>query len=99
MDAITQKLLNDFSKSQPALQLPGKPYAIAGIQLGDLIVAAGAAQAPAAHVDPIGALATVAGTVGDPTAALVSSVNTRLGTIQAKVDAVIASLIAAGLMS
>ena len=39
MDAITKALLNKFSESQPALQLPGVPAADAGVKLGDLIAA------------------------------------------------------------
>lgn len=37
LDPKVKKLLNDFSKSQPALQLTGEPAATAGIQLGDLL--------------------------------------------------------------
>jgi hypothetical protein len=40
MDAVTKKLLNDFCKTQPALNVPGTPAAVAGIQLGDLIESA-----------------------------------------------------------
>lgn len=39
-----KKLLNDFSKSQPALNLPGRPADQAGIKLGDLIEAAAAGE-------------------------------------------------------
>jgi len=39
-----KKLLNDFSKSQPALNLPGLPADQAGIKLGDLIEAAAAGE-------------------------------------------------------
>lgn len=39
-----KKLLNDFSKSQPALNLPGVPAPEAGIQLGDLLEAAAAGE-------------------------------------------------------
>lgn len=41
---------------------------------------------------PIGAMAPVAGTVGDPTAALASSVDSRLATIQTAFDAEITSI-------
>jgi len=37
LDPKVKKLLNDFSKSQPALQLVGEPAATAGVQLGDLL--------------------------------------------------------------
>lgn len=40
LDPKIQKLLNDFSKSQPALQLVGVPAAKAGVQLGDLLAQA-----------------------------------------------------------
>jgi hypothetical protein len=39
-----KKLLNDFSKSQPALNLPGLPADQSGIKLGDLIEAAAAGE-------------------------------------------------------
>jgi S1-C subfamily serine protease len=39
-----KKLLNDFSKSQPALNLPGLPADKSGIKLGDLIEAAAAGE-------------------------------------------------------
>lgn len=39
LDAKVQKLLNDFSKSQPALNLKGVPAAKSGVKLGDLIAA------------------------------------------------------------
>jgi hypothetical protein len=37
LDAKVKKLLNDFSKSQPALNETGKPAAISGLKIGDLI--------------------------------------------------------------
>ena len=37
IDPVTIKYLNDFQKTQPALQKPGVPAAKAGIMLGDLI--------------------------------------------------------------
>ena len=107
MDAITQKILNDFSKSQPALQLPGKPSAIAGIKLGDLIAQAAIdIDGVAAHVASLGALAAVGvapttiigpltpvgvGAV-DTACALAVDVNTELGTLQAKIDTVIGTV-------
>lgn len=39
-----KKLLNDFSKSQPALNLPGLPADQSGVKLGDLIEAAAAGE-------------------------------------------------------
>lgn len=49
LDPKIQKLLNDFSKSQPALQQVGVPAATAGVQLGDLLAQAllGAASSDA----------------------------------------------------
>ena len=40
LNTVTKKLLNDFYKSQPALNLPGKPAAVSGIALGTIIEAA-----------------------------------------------------------
>jgi hypothetical protein len=40
LDPKTQKLLNDFSKSQPALNQPGVPASKSGVLLGDLLAAA-----------------------------------------------------------
>ena len=107
MDAITQKVLNDFCKTQIALQLPGKPAATSGIQLGDLIAdAANDLATPASHVAVLGALATV-GTAGitligaltpvgvgavDVACALATDVDTELGILQAKIDAVTPSI-------
>lgn len=40
LDPVTKKLLNDFFKSQPALNKPGVPAAKSGILLGDIMEAA-----------------------------------------------------------
>jgi hypothetical protein len=37
MDPVVKKLLNDFHKTQPALNIPGKPFPEGGVKLGDLI--------------------------------------------------------------
>jgi hypothetical protein len=37
LDATIKKLLNDFSKTQIALNEPGKPALVSGVKLGDLI--------------------------------------------------------------
>ena len=39
-------MLNDFSKTQPALNFPGVPALISGLQLGDILDAALVAVAP-----------------------------------------------------
>jgi hypothetical protein len=129
MDAITKALLNKFSESQPALQLPGVPAADAGVKLGDLIAAgsnpvAGTVAAIPASANlsvPVVAAATVANTditasqlavvAADLNAALDnkadnadlvtlgSEVESRMDAVEAKINAVIASLKAAGLMA
>jgi hypothetical protein len=40
LSASVKTLLNKFSESQPALNLPGEPAATSGIKLGDLIAEA-----------------------------------------------------------
>jgi len=40
LDATTKELLNKFAETQPALNVSGKPAAIAGIKLGDLLASA-----------------------------------------------------------
>lgn len=49
LDPKVKQLLNDFSKSQPALNLEGKPAAESGIPLGDLIDAGGTDNAALAQ--------------------------------------------------
>lgn len=100
MDAITKKLLNDFSKTQIGLQLPGVPAAQAGIQLGDLIAAG--SNPVAADVAALGSLASVGNSgisaigpltqvepaLTDTSAALLTDTNTNLNLLQAKIDAI-----------
>ena len=59
MDAVTKNLLNHFSDSQPALQIPGAPAAVAGIKLGDLIEAGSNPQAATVAAIPASANLTV----------------------------------------
>jgi hypothetical protein len=54
--------------------------------------------APVAHVAAVGALPAVGGAV-DPTAALVVDVDARILSLQAKVDELLAAMVAAGVMS
>ncbi|CAB5220625.1 hypothetical protein UFOVP244_14 [uncultured Caudovirales phage] len=69
MTASIKALLNNFSKSQPALNEPGKPSAVSGVKLGDLIeqaetsaVAKAAAYTPA---NPANWGASAPATVGE----------------------------------
>jgi hypothetical protein len=59
MDAVTKNLLNHFSDSQPALQIPGAPAAVASIKLGDLIEAGSNPQAATVAAIPASANLTV----------------------------------------
>ena len=52
LDPRIQRLLNDFSKSQPALQLVGVPASRAGVQLGDLLAQALADSASTESFSP-----------------------------------------------
>lgn len=82
LDPKVQKLLNDFSKSQPALNLAGVPASKSGVKLGDLIAAAAAgAAAPTTTYTPT---VTANWTGADPT------------NLQDALDRVAAALVAAG---
>lgn len=95
MDARVQKLLNDFSKSQPALNLPGVPAAEAAIQLGDLIASGSnpvaavvAALSPATSADLTGADSVDQ-----------STLESEISLLKGKINAILSALKAAGLMS
>lgn len=102
LDAKTKQLLNDFSKSQIALNDISKPAATSGIQLGDLIDEAMNAQIEADLSDKadkpttitvLGALAAVGTTDGTLTdAALATDVDDRISDLQSKLDDLIAAL-------
>lgn len=97
LDPKTKQLLNDFSKSQPALNQPGEPADSSGVLLGDLIEAGG--NPVAASVAALGALAPVTATDGTGTdAALATDVDARVASLQGKIDAILAALKAAGIM-
>lgn len=94
LDPKIKQLLNDFSKSQPALNLPGEPADASGVLLGDLIDAGGnpvaasvAAFAPATSADLTGA-----DTVDQ------ASLEAEIGSLKAKVNSLLAALKAAGIM-
>jgi hypothetical protein len=95
MDATIKKLLNDFSKSQPALNLPGVPAAVSGIQLGDLI---DAGSNPVAATVAAFSPATSASLTGADTVSKTATEG-EIASLKAKVNAIIAALQAAGLMA
>lgn len=96
--ALTQAqkdLLNKFADSQPALQEPGKPASEAGIKLGDLL---DAGSNPVAANVPAFAPATSADLTGADTVDQ-ATLESEIGDLKAKVNALIAALVAAGLMA
>jgi len=98
MTQAQKELLNKFAESQPALQEAGKPASEAGIKLGDLLAAG--SNPVAASVALLGTTAALVGVdgVGDNAAPLAGT-ESRLDAIEAKIDAVISALKAAGLMA
>ena len=95
LDPKVKQLLNDFAKSQPALNLEGEPANESGILLGDLIDAGGNPVAAAVAALASSTSANLAGADSVDQAAL----EAEISDLKAKVNAILAALKAAGIMA